>query len=131
LESGNNICPLCKSLNRDINRFCTQCGFKLFADNTDKGCLTILSGKGIGASIALDGDRNILGRENKNGISIDDEQISKQHAAIRYENDFYWIEDLQSKNGVYLNGKRIVEPERLYNGTLIKMGTTLLKFELN
>ena len=131
METGNNVCSFCDFVNRDANRFCTQCGFKLFADDNDKAHLAILKGKGSGASITLQGTQNILGRENQNGISFDDDQISKQHAEIRFEKDFYWIEDLKSKNGVYLNGKRIEQAERLYNGTILKIGSTLLKFELN
>ena len=47
-----------------------------------------------------------------------------------HEEDGYWIEDRQSKNGVYVNGKRVAK-ERLQNGSVIRLGSTVLKFDEN
>jgi pSer/pThr/pTyr-binding forkhead associated (FHA) protein len=50
---------------------------------------------------------------------------------IYFDQDNYWIEDLRSKNGIYVNGKKIVLPQRLRNGSLIKLGGSMLRFELS
>ena len=51
---------------------------------------------------------NTIGRSRKNYIHISDESISKNHAVLRYLNDFqFQIEDLGSKHGTYVNNKKV------------------------
>lgn len=49
----------------------------------------------------------MIGRDEKNDISLDGLQISNRHARLLKANDGVVIEDLKSTNGVYLNGKRV------------------------
>ena len=48
-----------------------------------------------------------IGRSSKSDLIIDDPTVSRKHARISFENNDFWIEDLQSKNKTYLNGKEI------------------------
>lgn len=68
-----------------------------------------------------------IGRWEDNDIVIDDRWISRYHARIRRENDQYVLEDLDSKNGTIVNGKRIVEPIPLSDGDEIQL-TPLRQF---
>lgn len=70
---------------------------------------------------ALDGDVTI-GRGSENSIVIKDPFISKEHVKFFYEEDSYYIEDLNSANGTYLNERKIETVEKLYNGDIINIG---------
>jgi pSer/pThr/pTyr-binding forkhead associated (FHA) protein len=123
------VCPTCDYKNRPDNRFCTQCGTKLQSPETLVPRLTVLQGKETIAVYTLSGTKNIIGREMDNDVIVDDEKISRKHAIIYEDEGEYWIEDLNSKNGVFLNGKQITGRERLIDGYLLKLGTTILRFE--
>ena len=55
--------------------------------------------------------------------------MSAQHARITYDDDCFWVEDLQSTNGTFVNGERISEMTQLQDEDLLKMGRTLMKFK--
>jgi len=59
--------------------------------------------------ILVDKNRTVIGRNNVDGIQIqiDDKHVSRMHACIYFENGQFLIEDLDSQNGTFLNGKRI------------------------
>jgi pSer/pThr/pTyr-binding forkhead associated (FHA) protein len=124
-----NTCPTCNFKNKSEHQYCTQCGSKLHRDEKIHPRLVILNNQTGSTIFALNGGRSTLGRDIVNSIVLDDEQVSKHHAAIYFENGYYWIEDLDSKNGVYLNGSRITGRKRLYEGSLIKLGSKILRFE--
>lgn len=44
-----------------------------------------------------------IGRNKNNDIAIDNKQVSRDHAVLEYENGYFFLEDLQSTNGTYLN----------------------------
>lgn len=57
----------------------------------------------------------------ENAICIELEGVSKRHAEVRREADGYSLVDLNSKNGTYRNGRRLVGPERLVSGDVIAL----------
>jgi pSer/pThr/pTyr-binding forkhead associated (FHA) protein len=124
-----NVCPTCEFENRPENVYCTQCGSKLQKFTPLSPRLVLLAGKNSTTVFAINGERVILGRDPESTIVIGDDQVSKNHACIYFEKSKYWIKDLDSKNGVYLNGAKISGPEYLVAGSLIKLGSTLLRFE--
>lgn len=63
-----------------------------------------------------------LGRRGGNDIVIKDQFISKDHFQILKDEDNYYLEDLDSKNGTQLNGETIEDTVRLNNNDLIKIG---------
>ena len=62
-------------------------------------------------------------------INPNDGLISRSHACISQQGGRFWLRDLDSRNGTYLNGQRIFDPVLLQNGDAIRMGQTILRFE--
>ena len=57
----------------------------------------------------------------------DDSKVSRRHARIVQENDDYWIEDMDSKNGTLVNGERIYQATRIVPGDEIQIGQTIME----
>src|ERR1700750_1953345 len=62
-----------------------------------------------------------IGRQADNHLVLRDNRVSRNHARIVRENDAYFIEDLESSHGVYVNGERI-QRHRLGNSDRIDFG---------
>ncbi len=78
--------------------------------------LVFRSGPLRGNVLAIEKDRTSLGRDPRNDVAIRERVISGFHAAVvRDENGAYWLEDLGSKNGTFLNGEPVTR-ERLRDG---------------
>ena len=63
----------------------------------------------------------VLGRDISCEVVIEDRQISRRHARIFFMDGALFIEDLQSKNGTYINHKRIYEITHLHEGDVIQI----------
>jgi len=48
-----------------------------------------------------------IGRDTSNSVSLDDKLVSRNHALIKKVKGVFFIQDLDSTNGTYVNGKRI------------------------
>lgn len=60
-----------------------------------------------------------IGRWPENDIVLDSREVSRQHAQIRWEAGRYLVEDSGSKNGTFLNGRRLAGPAVLQDGDQI------------
>ncbi len=81
-----------------------------------------------GKSFELKGELTI-GRADKCHIIIDDNYVSQAHARIYPNNGTFFVEDLGSTNGTYLNRKRITTPSELQRGDKLKIGKTVLEMQ--
>lgn len=71
-----------------------------------------------------------IGRESQNDYPIYEPQVSRRHAMIvREQNHEFWIMDLGSANGTYVNEKAVQKPLKLCNGDQILIGNHLLIFK--
>src|SRR5687767_9119282 len=71
---------------------------------------------------------NSVGRHPKNKIRLNDREISKEHAIIeRRNNNEWWIKDLRSSNGTYINSRRITEHPLNHNDEIL-LGSMRLMF---
>lgn len=71
-----------------------------------------------------------MGRAPSNSISIPDGSISSNHARIFRGDMGFVIEDLQSRNGTFVNGERVTEKRLLADGDLIRLGKVIMTFNL-
>src|SRR3954466_7803037 len=69
--------------------------------------LEIVKGNSPGTRFELDGDRSVIGRSADCEVPLDVPAVSRRHAAILRERGSYYIEDLQSRNGTFLNDNRL------------------------
>lgn len=69
-----------------------------------------------------------IGRSRRCEVVLSDPNTSRQHAEIRRQGDGYSLVDLDSTNGVYLNGRQ-VRTAILQDGDRIELGATRLRFE--
>jgi adenylate cyclase len=64
-----------------------------------------------------------LGRSPDNDVLIDHPKASRQHAAIHAQDDTeFWLLDLGSRNGTYLNEQRLLHPRLLRDGDKVSVG---------
>ena len=75
------------------------------------------------------GGRTVLGRADDADIQVDEAGVSRRHAAITKLGDAYTLEDLQSRNGTYVNGQPI-QKHQLRGGDVIDLATWRLRFHL-
>ncbi len=71
----------------------------------------------------------IIGRSPDCDIAIDNTAISRKHASIEFKDGEYFLTDLQSSNGTFLNGERIQEPQVLKPGDSIGIAKFNLIFQ--
>lgn len=101
----------------------------------NRGLLTVLSGPGQGTIIQLQEQELTLGRSKKATRLIPDPSLSRVHVRIfrrqsPVRTDFY-VEDNESTNGTFVDGRRIQGPVRLTDGVRIDLGRrTTLRFSL-
>ncbi|HPY75573.1 MAG: protein kinase [Planctomycetes bacterium] len=73
----------------------------------------------------------ILGRaHNADIVFEDDESLSRLHCRFYYENQHYWVEDLQSRNHTFVNEALVVDKKQLVSGDIVRIGKNLIQFTL-
>ena len=87
------------------------------------------------SKLMLDKQSHSIGRRSENDIMIDDNAVSSRHAVIEAREDPYldghfnfFLKDLGSTNGTYVNDLEIKAERRLNNYDLIKIASHLFKF---
>lgn len=80
--------------------------------------------------IALNPGENLLGRDEDSILWIDDAVVSRRHARIVVSEAGAVLEDLGSRNGTYLRGKRITAPTSLSDGDELTIGPAPLVFRV-
>jgi hypothetical protein len=75
----------------------------------------------------VDRRRLLIGRSKDCDVRVDDPNVSRRHAELRQEGSSYWIVDLDSTNGIEVNGRRL-KRSKLEDGDRILLGETELTF---
>jgi pSer/pThr/pTyr-binding forkhead associated (FHA) protein len=141
-------CPECGFQNPETANYCSKCGALLIKDESGtettqqytpddadddaaaaledlgvKGpALIVRSGGGrSGETFHPQGERTTIGRSPDCEIFLDDVTVSRRHAVLIRRGDEFFIEDLGSLNGTYVNRKRI-ESARLESGDEVQVG---------
>src|SRR4051794_3890126 len=80
-----------------------------------------------GSPHPVDKERIVIGRSKDSDVRLEDPNASRRHAEVRHEDGAYWLVDLDSTNGVAVNGRR-TKRARLDEGDTITIGSTDLVF---
>ena len=75
------------------------------------------------------GEVSLIGRGEGAAIHLADSSVSRQHAAIRHEDASFWIVDLGSANGTFVNGIAVTAARVLRHGDRLRFGNAVLLFE--
>jgi len=77
--------------------------------------------------VQLTKERTTLGRRPYNDVVIDNLAVSGEHAAVQMMGDEVFLEDLNSTNGTYVNGK-VIKRQQLHHGDTIEVGKYKIQF---
>ena len=69
----------------------------------------------------------LLGRNPECTLILDDDYASGRHARVYAQDRTWYVEDLDSTNGTYVNGERITSPTPMSEGTQLRIGATVLE----
>jgi hypothetical protein len=81
--------------------------------------------------IGLAEGENMIGRDPRAVVWLDQPGVSRQHACILIADVEATVEDLGSKNGTYVRGERIASSARLRDGDEVRVGPVLLTFRVS
>ena len=88
-----------------------------------RAVLLVQGGPDEGKMISLFDGVTSIGRSLLNDVVVDEPRVSRQHAAIQIDADGFWISDLDSRNGTFVNEMRIgQERQRLSHWDRIQLG---------
>jgi serine phosphatase RsbU (regulator of sigma subunit) len=82
-----------------------------------------------GHRFPADAHETLIGRSSDVAVSIDDIKVSRRHAKLSKDGVRYFLEDLGSSNGTFLNSKRVTGKVGLQHNDLVSVGNHLLRFE--
>ncbi len=145
------FCTRCGHPNRDDARFCAECGAPLQDDvtltlpaveheddahdefpfphdelKTGQALLLVKRGPTAGSTFLLEADSSSAGRNPDSTVFLDDITVSRKHAVFERRADGTWfVRDLGSLNGTYVNGEQVDET-KLASGDEVQVG----KFKL-
>ncbi len=87
----------------------------------------ITGGPMVGAMLPLGSSPILIGRSPSSTLVLEDEYASSRHARLSPSSDGWWIEDLGSRNGTFVDDERLSEPRPLRPGTIVRIGQTTLE----
>ncbi len=145
-------CTRCGHPNKDEARFCSNCGaplqdeatlglnpvevegdvseeFPFPEDELEPGqaLLLVKHGPNAGSTFLLQAEVTTAGRSTESDVFLDDVTVSRKHAEVRRRDDGWYVHDLGSMNGTYVNRER-VDVTKLASGDELQIGKFKLVF---
>ena len=146
------FCTRCGHPNRDDARFCAECGAPLQDDATltltpveaedephdefpfphdelgpGQALLLVKRGPNAGSTFLLQDDAVSAGRSTDSAVFLDDITVSRAHAVFERHPDGWFVRDVGSLNGTYVNGEQ-VDRTKLAPGDEVQIGKFKLTF---
>src|SRR5439155_18013460 len=84
--------------------------------------LRLVSERGPTATFEIDRSGATIGRAPENTIRLDDLSVSRKHARVAYRQGAYWLSDLGSMGGTWVDGAKLSAPRRLTIGQVLDIG---------
>ncbi len=72
----------------------------------------------------------VIGRDTACDFPLTDETVSARHARLSYRYLQWWVEDMQSTNGTFLNDEKVETPTIIINGDEIRIGQIPILVEI-
>ena len=91
--------------------------------------LVIFRGDSVETEMHLGGGIIRIGRDERNNIVLNDKSVSRFHAEVRAEGGAYYVVDMKSRNGLYVNGHQIKGKAALSLGVPVTLGAYELALE--
>ena len=145
-------CSRCGHPNKDEARFCSNCGAPLHEDTTlgltpvdlegeaieefpfpedelepGQALLLVKHGPNAGSTFLLEREVTTAGRHPDSDVFLDDVTVSRTHAEVRRREAAWFVHDLGSLNGTYVNRER-VDIAKLASGDELQIGKFKLVF---
>ena len=89
--------------------------------------LLLTGGPLVGTIIPLGSTQIVIGRSPSSTLVLEDEYASSQHARLTPADGRWWIEDLGSRNGTFVDDERLTSPRELNVGDIVRIGQTTLE----
>ncbi|MBP2179698.1 pSer/pThr/pTyr-binding forkhead associated (FHA) protein [Amycolatopsis magusensis] len=89
--------------------------------------MVVTHGALAGTRIALDGRPILIGRADDSTLVLDDDYASTRHARLSLRGEDWYVEDLGSTNGTYLDRAKVTAPLRVPLGVPIRIGKTVIE----
>lgn len=93
--------------------------------------LQVLKGGEPGAVLSLLPGRTVIGRHPTCHIVLDNGAVSRHHAQVLESHGNYFLEDLRSRNGTFINGEPLSSRAELHDGDQVRICDITLSFNLN
>lgn len=137
-------CFRCQAQNPSDRLFCTSCGYEL-ADRkavADRvmgpngrpilARFLLQNGQQAGRSFRFHQDLTTIGRTNGNDLIISGRTVSRRHARLWFDNGRWYLADMQSANGTFVNSVRLQPnlPVMLNDGDIINFGDEVVQFNI-
>jgi serine/threonine protein kinase len=135
-------CFRCGAPNPSTRLYCTTCGDDLSNKRASAdrylgpngrpvlARLTIQNGPMSGRSYRFHQDVTTIGRTNGNDFVIAGRTVSRRHARLWFDNGRWYLEDIQSVNGTFVNNTRIYQPVALNDGDVVSFGDEIVIFNV-
>ena len=104
----------------------------LSREHRTNAVLVELQGARPGAVFRIETPTTVIGRSSRAEVSLTDATVSWEHARLHFDGGVVLAEDLSSRNGTFVNERRIVQPTPLVDGDYLGVGggSTLFKFSM-
>jgi len=80
--------------------------------------------------LQFSGQAIAIGRDPLCDMILDNSTVSAQHARLTYRQGQWWLEDLHSTNGTFLNEEVVAEPVVITDGDVLRCGQVTLRINL-
>ena len=91
--------------------------------------LKVLQGSEPGRLFELDRERSVVGRSPECDVVLDEAAVSRRHVIVMREDGDYFVQDLGSRNGTYVNQQRVVDRAPLRDGDKMLICDVLFQFQ--
>ena len=97
------------------------------AGNLHPKILVVTAGSLSGTRLRLGPGPILIGRAEDSTLVLDDDYASTRHARIAMQGDEWYVEDLGSTNGTYLDRAKVTGPTRVPLGVPVRIGKTVIE----